>query len=290
MINNVEDIKENLKNSLENVRKNNPLTHCITNSVTINDCANAVLAIGGSPIMAEDEEEMEEVVEIADVLVINIGKLSKEQIKAMNVSAAHATKTNTPIVLDPVGAGISQLRNNTIKYLVENNNITAIRGNISEIKAIANIIGLLNTESAAKGVDVSEDDIISRDNLEINGNLVKELAKKLDTVIIASGPLDIISNGETTVVLDNGDEMMPLITGSGCMLTSIVGSCVAVNDPFEGSILASIAMSLAGEKARKQVDENDLGTGSFRTFLIDYLYKTNVESLINESKIEILWN
>ena len=288
MINNVEDIKENLKNSLENVRKNNPLTHCITNSVTINDCANAVLAIGGSPIMAEDEEEMKEVVEIADVLVINIGKLSKEQIKAMNVSAAHATKTNTPIILDPVGAGISQLRNNTIKYLVENNNITAIRGNISEIKAIANIIGLLNTESAAKGVDVSEDDIISRDDLEINGNLVKELAKKLDTVIIASGPLDIISNGETTVVLDNGDEMMPLITGSGCMLTSIVGSCVAVNDPFEGSILASIAMSLAGEKARKQVDENDLGTGSFRTFLIDYLYKTNVESLINESKIEIL--
>ncbi|WP_283389870.1 hydroxyethylthiazole kinase [Methanobrevibacter woesei] len=288
MINNIEDIKENLKNSLENVRKNNPLTHCITNSVTINDCANAVLAIGGSPIMAEDEEEMEEVVEIADVLVINIGKLSKEQIKAMNVSAAHATKTNTPIVLDPVGAGISQLRNNTIKYLVENNNITAIRGNISEIKAIANIVGLLNTESAAKGVDVSEDDIISRDNLEINGNLVKELAKKLDTVIIASGPLDIISNGETIVVLDNGDEMMPLITGSGCMLTSIVGSCVAVNDPFEGSILASIAMSLAGEKARKQVDENDLGTGSFRTFLIDCLYKTNVESLINESKIEIL--
>ena len=238
--------------------------------------------------MAEDEEEMEEVVEIADVLVINIGKLSKEQIKAMNVSAAHATKTNTPIVLDPVGAGISQLRNNTIKYLVENNNITAIRGNISEIKAIANIIGLLNTESAAKGVDVSEDDIISRDNLEINGNLVKELAKKLDTVVIASGPLDIISNGETTIVLDNGDEMMPLITGSGCMLTSIVGSCVAVNDPFEGSILASIAMSLAGEKAREQVDENNLGTGSFRTFLIDYLYKTNVESLINESKIEIL--
>lgn len=288
MINNIEDIKENLKNSLENVRKNNPLTHCITNSVTINDCANAVLAIGGSPIMAEDEEEMEEVVEIADVLVINIGKLSKEQIKAMNVSAAHATKTNTPIVLDPVGAGISQLRNNTIKYLVENNKITAIRGNISEIKAIANIVGLLNTESAAKGVDVSEDDIISRDNLEINGNLVKELAKKLDTVIIASGPLDIISNGETIVVLDNGDEMMPLITGSGCMLTSIVGSCVAVNDPFEGSILASIAMSLAGEKARKQVDENDLGTGSFRTFLIDCLYKTNVESLINESKIEIL--
>lgn len=290
MINNIEDIKGNLKNSLENVRKNNPLTHCITNSVTINDCANAVLAIGGSPIMAEDEEEMEEVVEIADVLVINIGKLSKEQIKSMNVSAAHATKTNTPIVLDPVGAGISQLRNNTIKYLVENNNITAIRGNISEIKAIANIVGLLNTESAAKGVDVSEDDIISRDNLEINGNLVKELAKKLDTIVIASGPLDIISNGETIVVLDNGDEMMPLITGSGCMLTSIVGSCVAVNDPFEGSILASIAMSLAGEKAREKVDENNLGTGSFRTFIIDYLYKTNVESLINESKIEILWN
>lgn len=288
MINTIEEIKERLPETLKNVRKNVPVTHCITNSVTINDCANAVLAIGGSPIMAEDSDEIEEIVEIASVVVINIGKLSEEQLEAMEISCKYANKTNTPIVIDPVGAGISALRNNTIKNLVENYKITAIRGNISEIKAIANIIGLTETESAAKGVDVNDDDIITRNNLDTNGNLVKELAEKLNTVIIASGPLDIISDGETIVVLDNGDEMMPLITGSGCMLTSIVGSCVANNDAFEGSILASLAMSLAGEKARAKVDSLDLGTGSFRAFLIDYLYKTNAESLINDSNMEIL--
>lgn len=288
MINTIEEIKERLPETLKNVRKNVPVTHCITNSVTINDCANAVLAIGGSPIMAEDSDEIEEIVEIASVVVINIGKLSEEQLEAMEISCKYANKTDTPIVIDPVGAGISALRNNTIKNLVENYKITAIRGNISEIKAIANIIGLTETESAAKGVDVNDDDIITRNNLDTNGNLVKELAEKLNTVIIASGPLDIISDGETIVVLDNGDEMMPLITGSGCMLTSIVGSCVANNDAFEGSILASLAMSLAGEKARAKVDSLDLGTGSFRAFLIDYLYKTNAESLINDSNMEIL--
>lgn len=288
MINTIEEIKERLPETLKNVRKNVPITHCITNSVTINDCANAVLAIGGSPIMAEDSDEIEEIVEIASVVVINIGKLSEEQLEAMEISCKYANKTDTPIVIDPVGAGISALRNNTIKNLVENYKITAIRGNISEIKAIANIIGLTETESAAKGVDVNDDDIITRNNLDTNGNLVKELAEKLNTVIIASGPLDIISDGEIIVVLDNGDEMMPLITGSGCMLTSIVGSCVANNDAFEGSILASLAMSLAGEKARAKVDSLDLGTGSFRAFLIDYLYKTNAESLINDSNMEIL--
>ena len=288
MINNEKKYLENIEQNLKKIREKNALTHCITNSVTINDCANAVLAIGGSPFMAEDAEELKEVVTIADVLVINIGKLSKEQINSMKISCETANKTNTPIVLDPVGVGVTELRNKTTLDLIENYNITAIRGNISEVKAIAKLIGVLDENNAAKGVDVNIDDIITKENLKANGELIKELASKLNTVILASGPIDILSDGETTIAIDNGDDMMPLITGSGCMLSSIVGSCIGGSNPLEGTLVAILAMNIAGEKARAKVDKNDEGTGSFRTYLIDYLYKTNAESLINESNIMIL--
>ena len=288
MINNEKELLDKIDDTLKNIREKNALTHCITNSVTINDCANAVLAIGGSPFMAEDAEELEEVVTIADVLVINIGKLSKSQIESMKISAKKANETNTPIILDPVGVGVTQLRNQTTLDLIENYDITAIRGNISEIKAIAKLVGVLDESNTAKGVDVNADDIITEENLNANGALIKELALKLNTTILASGPIDILTDGETTIAIDNGDDMMPLITGSGCMLSSIVGSCIGGSEPLEGTLVAILAMNIAGEKARTKVDEKDEGTGSFRTYLIDYLYKTNSESLVNESNIRIL--
>ena len=113
MIDYKNELLDKIDETLTQVRQKNPLTHCITNSVTINDCANAVLAIGGSPFMAEDAEEMEEVVTIADALVLNIGKLSKDQVEAMKISAETANKTDTPIILDPVGVGVTELRNRT---------------------------------------------------------------------------------------------------------------------------------------------------------------------------------
>ena len=288
MTNNEKELLDKIDATLKNIKEKNALTHCITNSVTINDCANAVLAIGGSPFMAEDAEELEEVVTIADVLVINIGKLSKEQINSMNISAEVANKTNTPIVLDPVGVGVTNLRNKTTLDLIENYKITAIRGNISEIKAIAKLVGVIDENNAAKGVDVNIDDIITEENLSANGAIINELANKLDTTILASGPIDILSDGETTIAIDNGDDMMPLITGSGCMLSSIVGSCIGGSNPLDGTLVAILAMNIAGEKARAKVEERGEGTGSFRAYLIDYLYKTNSESLINESNIRIL--
>lgn len=288
MTNDETELLNKLEDTLKSIKEKNALTHCITNSVTINDCANAVLAIGGSPFMAEDAEELEEVVTIADVLVINIGKLSKDQIESMKISAKTANETNTPIVLDPVGVGVTELRNRTTLNLIENYDITAIRGNISEIKAIAKLVGVLDESNTAKGVDVNADDIITEENLKANGDLICTLAEKLDTVILASGPIDILSDGKTTVSIDNGDDMMPLITGSGCMLSSIVGSCIGGSNPFDGSLAAILAMNIAGEKARAKVDERNEGTGSFRAYLIDYLYKTDSETLINESNIKIL--
>lgn len=288
MTNNEKELLEKINQTLTQIKEKNPLTHCITNTVTINDCANASLAIGGSPIMAEDIEEVEEITTISSALVINIGTLTKLQIESMKLSAKTANKTDTPIILDPVGVGVSKLRNDTTIDLIENYDIATIRGNISEIKAIAKLTGLIDENNTAKGVDVNIDDIITEENIETNGRIIKELAAKLNTTILASGPIDILSDGKTTVAIYNGDDMMPLITGSGCMLSTIVGSCVGGSTPLEGSLVAILAMNIAGEKARAKVDEKDEGTGSFRAYLIDYLYKTNAESLVSESKIRIL--
>lgn len=286
---NKEELLQKIPELLNEVKSKNPLTHCITNFVTVNDCANAVLAIGASPIMSEDIEEVAEVVSIADALVINIGKLSHEQVEAMKISSAQANKINTPVILDPVGVGISQLRNKVTLEIIENYKLAAIRGNITEIKTIAKLTGIISESNTAKGVDVSESDIITQDNLNENVDVISKLAAKLDTVILASGPIDILSDGETTIAIDNGDEMMPYITGSGCMLSSIVGSCIGATNPLEGTMLAALLMTIAGEKARSKVDSENTGTGSFRAYLIDYLYKLDGQTLINKSNIEILW-
>ena len=288
MTNKEEKKLEKIPDLIKNVKEKCPLTHCITNFVTVNDCANAILAIGASPIMAEELDEVEEIINISDALVINIGTLKHPQIEAMKISSAQANKTNIPITLDPVGVGVSKLRNNTTIDLINNYNISAIRGNITEIKTIAKLFNVTDETNTAKGVDVCNDDIITKDNLKANGKIIAKTAEKLNTVILASGPIDILSDGKTTIAIYGGDEMMPLITGSGCMLSSIVGSCIGATNPFDGTLLAILAMNKAGEKARAKVDEENLGTGSFRTLLIDALYKTDAEELANESKIEIL--
>ena len=277
---NVENILNGFKDEIKNVKETVPLTFCITNFVTVTDCANAALAVGGSPIMSNGAEEGGEIVNIANALVINIGTLSKSQNELMRNSARQAKEIEKPIIFDPVGAGVSALRNDMTKEIVEDYPLALVRGNMSEIKAIAKLINLNeNNDSVAKGVDVAESDIISEDTLESNALIVKELANELNAVVIASGPIDIISDGNLTFGLDNGDEMMPLITGSGCMLTTIIGSYVGANEPLIGGIAACALMAIAGENAAENVRANDLGTASFRTFLIDNLYKLDAEEL-----------
>jgi len=289
-MNNTRDkIIKDSANALKKVREGIPLTNCITNYVTINDCANAVLAIGGSPVMADDPREIEEFVEIADALVINLGAVNPTQIEAIVIGSQYGTKTKTPIVLDPVGVGATKLRNDLTLKLIEEADISAIRGNMSEIKAIARLVDLDEIKSSAKniskGVDVSEDDEIKEENLEVNGKIVKALANKINTVIIASGAIDILSDGKSTYACENGDSMMPKITGSGCMLTSIVGSFCGINEPFIAGLSATIAMGAAGGQAGKFVRDENSGTGTFRAKLIDYLSKIDEETLLKEAKL-----
>lgn len=279
----LEEIPKNLKK----IQEKNPLTQCITNAVTINDCANAVLAIGGSPVMADNPAEVNDFVEIADAVVINIGNTSQVQMEAMEMASEYASKIGTPIIVDPVGVGIGDLRSEIVLKLLKQD-IAAIRGNMSEIKAIAQLVGILDHANSVKGVDVCLDDVVTEENLKTNAETIRALANELNTIIIASGEIDIMSDGETTIAIFNGDEMMPMITGSGCMLTSIVGTCIGGSDGLIGSLIANLIMTRAGELARERVDELDLGTGSFRSFLIDCLSKADGNDLAEHAKIEIL--
>lgn len=273
---------------LEKLRQESTLTHCITNVVTVTNCANAVLAVGGSPIMANAPEEAEEIVSIASSLVINIGTLTTEQIKTMKKSAKTAVDQQKPFVLDPVGVGISKIRNETPIDIIKESKPTIIRGNLSEIKAIAMFYGILEECTTAKGVDVADSDIINKETIETNATIVKNIAEKLDTTIAVSGPIDIISDGKEVYAIDNGDAMMANITGTGCMLGCIMGAYTAVGDGLTAAITATCAMAIAGELAAQKTIDTNTGTGSFGIYLIDELSKINKETFTKYAKIQKL--
>lgn len=281
-----DSILEKSTNLIEKLRAESPLTHCITNVVTVRDCANAVLAVGGSPIMANAPEEAEEIVTIANSLVINIGTLTTEQIETMKKSSKQATSMNKPFVLDPVGVGISKIRNETPIEIIKESKPAIIRGNLSEIKAIAMFYGILEECTTAKGVDVADSDVINEDTLEVNAQIVKNIAEKLDTTIAVSGPIDIVSDGKEVYALKNGDAMMANITGTGCMLGCIMGAYVAIDNPLTAAITATSVMSIAGQKAAQITRENNQGTGSFGTYLIDELSKMDASTFNGYAKIE----
>ncbi len=282
--NNYQKIKD-VSKTIETLRKKCPLTHCITNYVTINDCANAVLAIGGSPAMANEEPEIAEFVNIAGATIINLGNLLDNQIQAMKKAATETKKTQTPLVIDPVAVGVSQLRNNMTKEIIDLSNVNIIRANMSEIKAIGKLYDIIDETSIAKGVDVSEDDKITTENLENNAETIEQIAKKLNTTIAVSGKIDIITNGKDTYYIDNGEEIMSKITGSGCMLSCVIGAFSAVTTPLEAAIIGTLSMTIAGQLAYKTCLYNKQGSGSFRTYLIDELYNMDDEKIIKYAKL-----
>ena len=203
---------------LENVRKTCPLIHNITNYVTVNDCANVLLACGGSPIMADDAEEAEDITSICGGLNINIGTLNQRTIPAMHKAGKKANALGHPVVLDPVGAGASGLRTETAKNLMENVQFTVIRGNISEIKALA-----LGT-GGARGVDADVADAVTKETLPQTVAFAKAFAKETGAVIAITGAIDIVANGEKAYCIYNGHPMMSTITGTGCQLSAITAA------------------------------------------------------------------
>ena len=208
---------------IKNVKEQNPLVHCITNSVTMNDCANALLAVHGSPIMADEQQEVEDITSICQALVINIGTLNERTVEAMIKAGKKANELGHPVVLDPVGAGASQFRTETTFRLLKEVKLSVIRGNISEMKTVYSGTG------TTKGVDADINDIVSDDNLMQTISFAKELSQKTEAIIVITGPIDIITDSKNTYIIKNGCSEMSQITGTGCMLSAILGAYIAVN-------------------------------------------------------------
>lgn len=267
--------------ALQLVRENAPLVQCITNFVTVNDCANIILASGGSPSMSEDIREVEESVCGASALVCNMGAI--DFVDSMVAAGKQANKLGKPVVLDPVAAGGTQLRRDMSKRLLEEVHFAAIRGNASEIRFLA------GQQTPGSGVDVRAADAVTEENLPEAVAMTAALARKLGSVIAISGALDVISDGEQTVILRNGCATMARITGSGCMLTSLIGAfCGAMpGEPFSATVAAMAVMGIAGEMAEKRRIENGTGNATFRTDLIDAVFNMTEAKLLEGIQYEI---
>ena len=235
---------------LENVRKNTPLVHNITNYVTVNDVANVILATGASPIMSDDIEDVEDITTICGALNINIGTLNKRTIPGMFKAGKKAKELGHPVILDPVGAGASRLRTETAIKIADEIKPDVIRGNISEIKT------LWTGEGSTKGVDADIADRVTDENLAETVDAIKALAKERSCVIAVTGAIDIVADADKAYIIRNGVAEMGQITGTGCQLSGMTAAYVAANpDNHLEAVAAAVAsMGLAGEKAKNAQD------------------------------------
>lgn len=252
----------------EKVRQKSPLIHNITNYVTVNDCANMLLACGSSPIMADDLEDAVEITAICGGLNINIGTLNQRTIPAMFAAGKRANELGHPVVLDPVGAGASRLRTDTALGLLDQVRFAVIRGNISEMKTLASGRG------TTKGVDADVADRVTEANLDGTVWFAKNFAKRIRTIIAITGAIDIVTDGERAFCIRNGRPEMSSITGTGCQLSALTAAFVTANpdQPLEAAAAAVCAMGLCGEIAYRRLTDQD-GNSSYRNYIIDAMYR-----------------
>ena len=232
-----------MREYLENVRNTVPLVHNITNYVTVNDVANVLLACGGSPIMSDEAEDVEDITSVCGGLNINIGTLHKTSIEGMFRAGKKANELGHPVLLDPVGAGASALRTNTALGLMKELKLSVIRGNISDIKTLA--LG----SGTTKGVDADVADAVTEESLDEAVAFVKKFAEETGTIIAVTGAIDLVSDGKTCYVIRNGRPEMGKITGTGCQLSGMMTAYVTANPdhPLEAAAAAVCVMGLAGE-------------------------------------------
>jgi hydroxyethylthiazole kinase len=265
-----------IANILETIRAEKPLIHHITNYVTVNDCANITLAIGASPIMADDPGEVEDIVSISSALVLNMGTLNERTIKSMLKAGKKANEKKVSVVFDPVGAGASELRNKTAKQILNEVKISVLRGNMSEIRFIAGL------GATAKGVDASETDLQS--GPEAGRSVAETVAKKYGCTAAVTGATDILSDGHQTILICNGTKLLSNVTGTGCMCTSLAGAfCGISHDSLLAAAGGVLCMGIAGEIAAEKAAE--MGSGSFHTAIIDAVSKMTASTLEEKAKI-----
>jgi len=253
---------------LTDLRAQRPLVHNITNYVVMNFTANALLAIGAAPVMAHAVEEVEAMVGLASALVINIGTLSEPWIAAMKLAIAAAGDRGVPYVLDPVGAGATPLRTDTAKTLISLHPPAVIRGNASEIGALA------NAAVTTRGVDST---LAASDALAA----ARTLSQQFHTTVVISGEVDYIIQGDQQAEIHNGDRRMAQVTGMGCTATALLGAFVAVAPPFAAAVATMATMGVAGELAAQQAQ----GPGTFVPHFLDALAALSADTLKTHTRL-----
>ncbi|MCP4682348.1 MAG: hydroxyethylthiazole kinase [Desulfobacterales bacterium] len=257
--------------NLEKIREKQPLIHNITNFVVMNFTANVLLSMGASPVMAHAANEVEEMAGFAGALVLNIGTLTDEWIESMILAGKKASGMKTPVILDPVGAGATALRTDSAKLIIDEINISAIRGNASEI------LSLRYKDSKTKGVDAVH-------SVEDATETALILARELDTTLAITGPSDLVTDGDRVIRVQNGHPLMGRVTGTGCAATAVIGAFLSVDeDPVSATATALSFFGLAGEIAAKRAS----APGSFMISLIDALYEITPEMLQDGCKFLI---
>jgi hydroxyethylthiazole kinase len=256
--------------SLAQIKALTPLVVHITNNVTINDCANVTLALGASPAMSVEPDDVAELASYAGALVINLGLVDALSLQAMFQAGKAARDYGVPIVFDPVAAGATAVRRSASVRLIEELRPSIVKGNGAEIKFLAGL------ESKQRGVDSLDDDGLAE--------AAEALAAKYGIVVAATGPVDYVSNGATTWALSGGTPLLSQVTGTGCMVASLVGSFAAVEKDYVAAAVQGVAaMKVAGERAAAALLPGE-GTGHFHIRLVDALSLLVPEDLNDQGR------
>lgn len=265
---------------LDRLRRAGPLIHNITNYVTANDVANLLLACGARPIMADEPEEVAEITARCDGLHLNLGTLSRRTVPSLFAAGVQANQSGHPVLLDPVGIGSSAFRTDTARQLLRQVHFTAVRGNSSEIQALA-------AAHTVNGVDASPGDAVTEDNLHQSVARFQALARRLNTILVVTGAIDLITDGTHCYLSRNGRPEMSRITGTGCQLSALTTAFLAANPdcPLEAAAAAVAAMGLAGEIGWSRLGPQD-GSMALRGYLIDAVYHMTGDTLEKGAKLE----
>lgn len=265
---------------INKVKEINPLVVHYTNEVTINDCANITLALGASPLMSYSNEEVEEVVSIANSVVINIGTMSSSRLDLFVNAGKAANKFNKPVILDPVGVFATKTRTDFTNKLLNEIKFDVVKGNAAEIKFIG-------------GLDVRGQGVDSFDDGEDISEVIKKVAKKLGCIVVATGKVDFISDGNTVIKIFNGTSKLKSVTGTGCMTGSLIGSYLGAYNSLEGRkrdnfkkleavAMGVLTMAVSGELA----DKDNIAIGTFKEELMNNVYEMNIDKLKEYGRIE----
>lgn len=280
------ELLSQLEPILTYIQQEAPLIHCITNPISINDCANILLAIGARPIMAEHPDEVAEITAIAKGLALNLGNITDARMASMKISAGAAKDKGIPFVLDLVGLSCSRLRQKYAKELLQIAVPDIIKGNISELRTL---LGLPTTPGM--GVEAGQKEMVTRENALEYARIFQKQAREYHTILLATGPIDLVVSSEEAYIIANGSNALASITGTGCMNNVLAGACLAgvhgissqATNNTLAAILSCLLLGIAGENIQ-DIYLNQ-GPGSFHYSLMDSISKLTPQTIAQQCNI-----